>query len=124
GGVGWEWEDRVRCRMKWWWSVGDRADGTQLASGSDDNTVRVWDAATGEVLRPLSGHTNWVLSVVYRPDGTQLAGGGDDNTVRVWDAATGELLRTLTGHTRPVESEGYRPDRTPLASAAHQHPPP
>ena len=92
-------------------------DGKRIASGSGDNTVRVWDAATGQpVGQPLTGHTDAVFSVAFSPDGTRIASGGDDNTVRVWDAATGQPIgQPLTGHTDAVFSVAFSPD-----GAAHR----
>ncbi|MEL6815164.1 MAG: caspase family protein [Cyanobacteria bacterium J06598_3] len=75
-------------------------DGRVLATASADQTVKLWDAATRDVLHTLAGHTNSVLSVVFSVDGTALATVSDDKTVRVWEVATGELQQTL-----PVESD-------------------
>ena len=79
-------------------------DGKRIVSGSDDKTVRVWDAATGQpVGQPLTGHTDGVDSVAFSPDGTRIVSGSFDNTVRVWDADTGQPIgQPLTGHTGPV----------------------
>ncbi|HLG15107.1 MAG TPA: hypothetical protein VJH03_11475, partial [Blastocatellia bacterium] len=74
-------------------------DGRSLASASDDNTVRIWDAGSGKLLRSLEGHTHSVNSVAWSPDGRSLASASDDNTVRIWDAGSGKLLRSLEGHT-------------------------
>ena len=75
----------------------------RLASASEDNTVRVWDAGTGECVRTLEGHTNRVAALVELRDG-QLASASCDKTVRVWDAGTGECVHTLKGHKGTVRA--------------------
>ena len=84
-------------------------DGKQVVSGSDDQTVRLWDAATGEPLQTLEGHSNSVMSVAFSPDGKQVVSGSDDETVRLWDAAMGEPLQTLKGHSDSVRSVAFSP---------------
>ena len=60
-------------------------DGRQVLTGSDDNTARLWDAATGQELRRFEGHTLPVWSVCFSPDGRQVLTGSSDKTVRLWD---------------------------------------
>ena len=62
---------------------------SRLASAGYDG-ARIWDAATGEHVHHLTGHTGWVRSVAWSADSTRLASAGDDRSVRIWDAATGE----------------------------------
>jgi WD40 repeat protein len=89
------------------WGVSFSADGRVLASGSHDNTVRLWDPATGACTRTLEGHTDSVWGVSFSADGRVLASGSRDNTVRLWDPATGACLATL------IQGEGGWVARTP-----------
>ena len=91
-------------------SVAFSPDGTQVVSGSYDETVRLWDAATGTALQTLEGHSSWITSVAFSPDGTQVVSGSADKTVRLWDAATGAALQTLEGHSSAVWSVAFSPD--------------
>jgi WD40 repeat protein len=93
-------------------------DGRYLASGSYDDTIKIWEVATGKQLRTLPGHSDSVRSVVYSPDGRYLASGSDDGTIKIWEVATGKELRTLTGHSNGVTSVAYSPDGRYLASGS------
>ncbi|MGH8904604.1 MAG: TIR domain-containing protein, partial [Egibacteraceae bacterium] len=96
-------------------------DGKVIASASADQTVRLWDAATGRpVGQPLTGHTDWVVEVAFSPDGKVIASASRDQTVRLWDAATGRPVGApLTGHTGWVVGVAFSPDGKVIASASY-----
>jgi hypothetical protein len=93
-------------------------DGRRLASAGYDRTVKVWDAATGQNLLTLKGHTGEVSDVAYSPDGRRLASASRDGTVKMWDAATSQDFLTLQGHTSAVLLVVYSPDGSRLASTS------
>ena len=70
-------------------------DGSWLATGSDDNTVRIWDPATGSQRHTLTGHTGGVEAVAIAPDGSWLASTGRDGTVRIWDPTSARVVAAL-----------------------------
>ena len=80
-------------------SVAYSPDGKTLASGSADNTIKLWDVATGKNIITLRGHTNSIDSVTFSPDGKTLASGSWDNTIKLWDVASGKNTATINGHT-------------------------
>ncbi len=103
------------------YTVAFSPDEQTLASGSFDNTIRLWNAITGEHIRKLEGHTDTVRSVAFSPDGQTLASGSDDNTIKLWDVASGTLKDTLEEHTGDVNSVAFSPDGTILASGSNDN---
>jgi eukaryotic-like serine/threonine-protein kinase len=85
-------------------------DGRQIATGSDDTTAKIWDAASGRELLTLKGHRDWIKRVAFSPDGRRIVTASHDQTARVWDVATGRELFTLKGHSDVVGSALFSPD--------------
>ncbi len=94
------------------------SDGRTLATGGRDNSVKLWDVATGQEIRTLSRHARPVQAVAYSPDGRTLASASLDMTVKLWEATTGREIRTLRGHAGEIWGVTYSPDGRNLASAS------
>ena len=90
-------------------------DGTLLASGSGDDTVKLWNVATKRNIATLSGHSGSVTSVSFSPDGTLLVSGARDATVRLWDVAAQANIVPLSEHRYGVNAVSFSPDGTVLA---------
>ncbi len=102
------------------YSITFNPEGTQLASGSADETVRLWDVETGATLHIFSFDAGWCTALTFNPQGDQLIAGGMDNTVRLWDVKTGAELKTLIGHDGAIFSVAYHPKNDQLASGDSQ----
>ena len=94
------------------------ADIRRFASGANDDTVRIWDAQSGEELLCLRGHEDSVKSVAFSPDGRCIASGAKDGTVRVWDAQSGQELLCLRGQEGIIRSVAFSRDGRRIASGA------
>ncbi|MBL7498014.1 TIR domain-containing protein [Frankia sp. CNm7] len=94
-------------------------DGRLLATGSDDTTARLWDAASGTEQARLTGHSGRVCAVAFSPDGRLLATAGNDLTARLWDVATGTERAVLEGHRGRVNAVAFSPDGRLLVTAGN-----
>lgn len=94
------------------------ADTQQVVSGSSDSTLRLWDTATGESLRIITGAELGAFCVAVSPDGNRAAAGCKDGVLREFDLSDGTLLRELKGHLGFVRAVAYSPDGSQLVSSA------
>src|SRR2546423_5370471 len=79
-------------------------DGKVLASASHDNTIWLWDTATGAHVQTLEGHIGPVFAVAFSPNGETIASASRDKTVRLWETSTGKPKNTLEGHSGIVRT--------------------
>jgi hypothetical protein len=92
------------------WSIAVSRDSRLLASGGDDNQVRIWDVATGQLLYTLVGHTAKVWTVAFSQTLPLLASGSDDGQIKLWDVDTGNPRATLPAHTGAVWALAFSAD--------------
>ncbi len=102
-------------------SVAFSPNGITIASGSGDNTIKLWDVASGTELMTLKGHSEEIQSVAFSPEGKTIASGGLDKTIKLWDAVSGKELKSLTGHSDMVYSVAFSPDGKTIASGSLDH---
>lgn len=85
-------------------------DARQAASASQDNLLRLWDTATGLLLRTFDARTAAINSVAFSPDGRRILTAGSDNRLRIWDIAGGQAVTVMEGHAGEVLSAAFSPN--------------
>jgi WD40 repeat protein/tRNA A-37 threonylcarbamoyl transferase component Bud32 len=101
------------------YGVAISADGSRVASGSEDKTVRILDADNGKELHRFASPTDEVRSVSFSPDGKWLAS-ADTRTIWIWEVATGRQLQKLdVTYGGRGQQVAFSPDGRWLAATAH-----
>lgn len=100
---------QVRC-------VAFSPDGTRVATGSDDGTIKLWDAVTGQEIETLSPNQGQVNVVDFSPDGTCIASAGSDKTIKIHDVRSGKIFASLEGHENYITALAFTPDGQQLVS--------
>ena len=85
---------------------------------TSNNSVKVWDAATGQTLLTYTGSSGQVYALAWSPDGKWIASAGDDKSVHIWNAATGQTLTQYHGQTNIIFDVAWSPDGSSIASAS------
>jgi WD40 repeat protein len=93
-------------------------DGSRIAGGAMDGSVRVWDARTGQLIQQHRLHSGGVWGLAYSPEGSRIASAGDDATVLIREVVTGKVVHELRGHTKLVNGLAFNLDGTRLASSS------
>lgn len=92
-----------------------------LLTASVDNTVRMWDLATGRCIQVFQGHTGGITALALARDGKHLATASNDHTARSWDLVTGRCLQVFAGHTEGINCLAITPDGRRLITGSSDH---
>jgi WD40 repeat protein len=92
--------------------------GSEMAFMSSDNTMWVWDLATGSCIQTLQGHTGHINAITVTPDGRFVVSGSFDTTIRIWELESGKSVQVLKGHMNSVNAIAVTPDSRFVVSAS------
>ncbi len=115
---GWKCINTLTGHTSWIVSVAISPNKQIIASGALDDTIKIWNAQTGELLQNITGQFRAVNSLAITPDSQILVSGSDDDKVRVWSIFNGRVLYTLGEHSRDVTSVSLSKDGQILASGS------
>jgi transcription initiation factor TFIID subunit 5 len=87
-----------------------------LATGSSDNSCRLWDVQRGACVRLFLGHSDAVTTLAISPDGKLLASAGLDCSIHLWDLGSSRPIKTMTGHTSAIQSLSFSAESSLLVS--------
>jgi WD40 repeat protein/energy-coupling factor transporter ATP-binding protein EcfA2 len=93
-------------------------DGKYIISGSEDNTMRLWDLQGKQIRKPFVGHTLPITSVTFSPDGRYIISGSEDKTVRLWDLQGNSIGTSFIGHNQPIQSVAFSPNGQYIVSGS------
>ncbi|CAG2212066.1 REC14 [Mytilus edulis] len=93
-------------------------DSQLLLTGSDDNTIKVYEIQHAIMAGALSGHGSWVLSVDFCKDDTHFVSSSSDKTVKIWDAGSRQCVHTFYDHADQVWSAKYSDDGSKIVSVS------
>ena len=105
----------LRGNSKAVWSISFNPQG-MLASGGDDNTIKLWETNNWQLMQTLSGHRDGIGAIAFGLKGDIIASGADDLTIKLWDTSSGKLLRTLEGHIDAITCVAFQQNKNILAS--------
>ncbi|MBI5218270.1 MAG: caspase family protein [Bacteroidia bacterium] len=97
-------------------SIAYSPDGKSIVSGSNDNTVRIWDASSGQLLNTINADQKDITSVCFSADGKYVASGGTNGTVKLWSAQSGNKISEFADYKTAVRTVSFSPDAKYIAA--------
>ncbi|BAP56417.1 WD40 repeat-containing protein [Thioploca ingrica] len=96
-------------------------NGLWLVTASGDNTARLWEVKTGQLVKLLQGHTGTVFHSTFSPNSQFILTSSNDKTARLWEVPTGKLIRIFKGHQQGIYHAAFSPDGQIIATASQDH---